>query len=280
MKMNNPHGIRLIAVDIDGTLLNDAHELTPTTEAAVRKAVGMGIHVVLATGKTRASAVDLIQRLGLQSPGVFSQGLIIADPNGTIRHQTNLADALAREIAEAAQLCGLSFVAYRDQAIYCLANDVWSDLHVAFHEPLAIPTGTIDGLMARGPFQKFIFMGEPDQLAERIDALRSQFTGKAAMVYSNPRMLEFLPPGASKGAGVLRLLEELAIDPAEMIAFGDADNDIEMLEVAGIGVAMGNAMAGPRAVADYITDSNNADGVARALDHFLFHNGTSGIEQK
>lgn len=99
--------------------------------------------------------------------------------------------------------------------------------------------------------------------------VESLFAGRASLTTAIPGMLEVLPLGASKGEGVSWLLDRLGVDPAACLALGDGENDVEMLQLCGLGVAMGNAGPPALAVADAVTATNNEDGVARAVERFV-----------
>lgn len=261
--------IHCIAVDLDGTLLNSRHQISPATKKALRRALTAGIEVVIATGKTRLSTREVVPQLGLSSPGVYSQGLVIANADGSISHQEHLPDAVTHEAAKAAQQLGLSFVIYKDIEIFTTENDRWTMTMADFAEPDPQPCGSIELLMKQGPFQKIILMEEPAYLDQVTPALLRQFAGRASLFKSQAFMLEVVPAGTSKGAGLKRLLDDLEISFENVIAFGDGDNDLEMIQWAGIGVAMGNAMPNVKAAADFVTRSNDEDGIAFALDKFL-----------
>lgn len=108
---------------------------------------------------------------------------------------------------------------------------------------------------------------------ERITAIRPAaeitFSGRAALTTAIPGMLELLPSGASKGAGVQWLLDRLGVDPQRCMAIGDGENDVEMLKLCGLGVAVGNAGSAARSVADVVVASNDEDGVAQAIEQYV-----------
>ncbi|MDJ0755860.1 MAG: Cof-type HAD-IIB family hydrolase [Ardenticatenaceae bacterium] len=269
MSFINPN-IQCIAVDLDGTLLTSKHTITIGTKNALRRASAAGVPVVIATGKTRASSGQIKQELGLNTPGVYSQGLIIANPDGTLRHEVHLANDLAGEIAAAAEAHHCTFVTYKDTQIFTTRNNPLTSRLVDFDEPYPIEVGSVENLMDHAPFQKFILLDQPERLKSISPLLEQQFTGRATLVMSQIDMLELVPLGTSKGGGLKILLDDLGIGYENTIAFGDSDNDLEMISWAGIGVAMGNAMPRIKEAATYVTATNDEDGIPLALDKYLF----------
>lgn len=262
--------ISCIAVDLDGTLLNSNHQISPKTRASVDRARAAGVEVVIATGKTRSSSTHLIKELGLTSAGVYSQGLTIANADGSVRHEQHMDDQLIREAAEAAVEHGCSFVIYKDIDLFTSTNDRWTVTMLKFDQPLPIETGTVQELMRRGPFQKVILLQEPAHLKTIRPILEKRFAGRASLMMSQSYMLEIVPLGSSKGDGLRRLLDDMSLTYENVIAFGDGENDLEMIRWAKIGVAMGNAMPRVKAEADFVTKTNDQDGIPFALDRFLF----------
>lgn len=264
--------IQLIAVDLDGTLLNSRHELTERTEKALRAAIDKGVHVVLATGKTRASATSLIARLGLTSPGIFLQGLAVYNGDGSLRHQTLLDTAVARQVITFAEDRGFTVTAYSGTTMYVRARNADTAVLVEYGEPEPQAVGPLQNLLDKTPVNKLLALHIADR--RRVAALRWQLgmqLGRAAKLTQAaiPEMLEIVPPGASKGAALKGLLKELNIPAENVLALGDAENDIEMLQLAGVGVAMANAQQMVKDAADHITASNDADGVAEAIERFV-----------
>lgn len=263
------HSIKLLATDIDGTLLNSQHQLTPRTEEALKKVIQQGILVILATGKTRSSALDTIQRLNLDTPGVYSQGLMIYNADGTIRHQQSLDNHISEKIIRYAETNQCSLLAYSDDQIYTSERDDYTDIVIRYHEPIPQAVGPLMALLSQRPFNKFMFVSEPEHITHIRDELTPLIQGQATLTQALTNMLEVLPAGASKGAGLKRLLDDLNMNPQDVLAIGDGENDIEMIQLAGIGVAVANAMPKLKAVADYIVASNDEDGLVEAIERFI-----------
>ncbi len=261
--------IKLIALDIDGTLLNSQHQLSPSNEAALRRAMDAGVKIVLATGKTRTSAVPLIAKLGLETPGVYNQGVVVYAGDGSILYEQILARPLAQRVVDVATAVSCSMVAYARGNIVTNVRDEYTDVFIKYHEPTPIAYGSWDALFQARAVNKFIMVSTK----ERIDHIRPQLQQaighEATIVQALDYMVEILPLGASKGDGLRRVLSHLQIDPAHILAMGDGENDVEMLQLAGLGVAMGNAMPSAKAAADAVTGTNDEDGVAQALARFL-----------
>lgn len=261
--------ITVIAVDLDGTLLNSAHEITPRTLAALREAIRRGVRVILATGKTFASGEQPIAALGLRTPGVYNQGLTLYNPDGTICHEQTLDTAIARQVVEYAEASGITAIAYQRSRLLSAEHNAHVDFLVAHHEPVPDIVGPLSAVVATTPVNKVILVDDPARVTAARQALTAQLDGSATLVQAIPQVLEILPPGASKGAGVQMLLDDLGLDAANLLAIGDGENDVEMLQLAGIGVAMGNASPPAKAAADVIVAGNDDDGVAEAVERFV-----------
>lgn len=257
--------LTLLAVDVDGTLLNSKHELTPTTARALRAAAAAGVTVVLATGKTRHATRNAREALGLRTPGVYAQGLAVYDGEGTLLFEECMTPALVAEAEAFVRAHHCAVVAYSGESLLTLAVGPQTDQFVNYHEPrpVAVPT------LVDRPVRKMIILDAPGAARPARPELASQLGARATLVEALPGMVELLPPGASKGRGLQRLLNYLGVDPRQVLAIGDGENDVEMLHLARIGVAMGNAMPQALAAADYVTATNDADGVAQAVDRFL-----------
>lgn len=263
--------IKLIVTDVDGTLLNSQHQLTERTEKALKAAIEQGVLVALATGKTRSSANDLIKRLGLKTPSIFVQGLVIAHPDGSEQHLGTLDPKLLRRVLTFTEERGFQSMAYSGRRILVRAMTAEARiLTEQYHEPLPEVVGPLVNQLDDLPLNKVIFCGrEP----KHITALRWQLAhlveGSARLTQALPDALELLPYGASKATALKVLLKDLKLNPEEVLAIGDGENDIEMIQLVGLGVAMGNANPKLKAVADAVVASNDADGVAEAVEKYV-----------
>jgi Cof subfamily protein (haloacid dehalogenase superfamily) len=264
--------IQLIAIDLDGTLLNSQHELTERTEKAIKAAMEKGVHIIFATGKTRGSALSLIARLGLTSPGIYLQGLATYNADASLRHQTLLDKNIARQVITFAEDRGFTVVAYSGTRILTRKNNRDTNILVQYGEPDIEAVGALQNILDTTPINKVMAVKKGEYRA--ISALRwqldMQLDGAARLVQAAlPDMLEIVPPGGSKGAALKTLLKDLGIPAENMLAIGDGENDIEMIQLAGIGVAMGNALPKIKSAADHVTATNDADGVVEAIERFV-----------
>ena len=263
--------IRLIALDIDGTLLDSKHALTPRVEEAVKAAVAKGIQVVLATGKTRHSSVKLVEQLGITAPAIYLQGLVIYNADGAISHQWKLDLAVARQVITFAEDRGFMVVGFAEDRILARAhNQRLVDGFSNYHEISPEIVGPLQNILREIPINKLIAMGDPKAIKALRWQLDLQLGGKARTMQAGvPWMVEILPPGTSKGIALKQLLKELKVNPEHILAVGDAENDIEMLQLAGVGVAMGQAAQNVKDAADWVTKSCDEDGVAVALERYV-----------
>ncbi|KAG2497861.1 hypothetical protein HYH03_004127 [Edaphochlamys debaryana] len=263
--------IKLIATDVDGTLLNHRQELTAGVEEAVKAARELGVPLVVATGKARGPWVaDVLPRLGLDTPGVFLQGLLVYDAEGRRLYDQRLPDDVARDCIELAEREGVTLTAYCGERILCAATDAHTDRLNFYKEPPPEAVGDMRRQVGVTEMHKMIFMADQS----KIDALRPHaealLGGRASLTTALTGMLEVLPLGASKGEGLRWLLAHLGVEPQHVMALGDGENDVEMLQLAGLGVAMGNAGPKAKAAADVVLDeTNDQDGVAAAIRAYV-----------
>ena len=233
--------VRLIVTDVDGTLLNSDQELTTRTELAVARAASCGVPVVLATGKSRGPwAEKLLPKLPVSTPGVFIQGLLTCDAEGNVIESIELDPIIAQSIIRFAERRGRALAAFCGRRILCAERDEDVDQVLAYGEPEPEAVGPmVAGVVdAEIPINKLLmFVPEEDMASTREDA-ELMFDGDCTITTAVPGMLEFLPLGASKGAAVAKLLKRMDVDPANVLALGDGENDVEMLELVGTSVAM------------------------------------------
>jgi len=274
--------VRMIASDVDGTLLTSTHDVHPRTLAAMRRAVraiqqgssppsSSLQHFCLATGKSRAGALGSlgpeISALLSQVPGVFIQGLYCVDATGRVLFEQKLGDVEVKELEEIAHEHGLSVIAYDGDALYATASSLPKHV-LEVHDKYGEPKPKVLESLGDHPngFHKVLIMTDDVEYLEqefrpKMEALAQTYN--SVVTRAIPSMLELLPPGCSKALGVQKLCEALEIHPErEMLAIGDGENDVEMLQFAAVGVAMGNAVPEARQAADVVLEETNDNGGA------------------
>lgn len=268
--MQNITHIKLIALDLDGTLLNSQHQITDRARKAINAAQALGVRVLLATGKTYYSARQLVSELKLTTPSVFVQGTLIYNPDGTIRHQVTLPPDVMRRIIPFAESRGACVSAYSGESVLLRRPDPRADL-TRYHEPEPTVVGSLINAMNTYPINKLIIATDgPNQTKAMLwQAQQMLGTSVTLTMSAVQNQFEILPRDVSKGRAVASVARELGIDLSHVMAIGDAENDREMLELVGMGIAMGNAPERLKAVARYVTTSNDEDGVAEALEKFV-----------
>jgi Cof subfamily protein (haloacid dehalogenase superfamily) len=264
--------IELVVADLDGTLLDPQHEVTERAAQAIKALREQGIKFMLATGKTRGSALKIIEKLGLDTPGVFVQGLVLQNADGSILRQTTLDPAIARQAITFAEDRGFSLVAYSGTTTYIRRRNHNTNLIVEYGEPESQVVGPLQNILSSTPINKLAVIDRADP--RRVKAVRwqlnMQFNGAASLVQpAVAEMIEVLPKGTSKGAGLKALLKDMGIAPSKVLAVGDGENDIEMLELAGIGVAVANADDFVKKAANHVTTASYGDGLAEAIERFV-----------
>jgi len=262
-------GDRLVALDVDGTLLTSTEELSPRVRAALVRAGGAGWHLVLVTGRPLSIALPVVHDLGLGEHLVAANGATVASvADGTVLHQASLpghvAVAALRAARSAVPGLGLAVttpLGFRREpgfvTIAPLSRTDGSEVDDAMprtDEPVHSAVLFVEGLDAQ-------------ELQQRLAPLLPE--GVEVTPSGLPGSVELTAPGVHKGSGLAWLCDRLGVDRADVVAFGDGLNDHEMLLWAGWGVAMGNAARITQELADEVTASNDDDGVALVIERLL-----------
>lgn len=262
--------IKLIAVDLDGTLLNSKHQLSEGNKKAIRAALAKGVQVVIATGKTRISFAAMLEELEIKSPGVYAQGLMIYNGDGSLRHQVTLDAAITRRVITFAEDRGFGVIAYSGDRLLTRRADEVAEKIAEYGEPAAESVGSLQNVLGNTTINKLIIYGQESKIPALRWQLSKQLDGQVFLTRAQvDGILEVLPAGSSKGKGVMRVMKEMNIPPENVMAIGDGENDIEMLQAAGTAVAMGNAVQKLKDVANQVVGSNDEDGVAQAIEMFV-----------
>jgi Cof subfamily protein (haloacid dehalogenase superfamily) len=262
----DPRRVRAVAMDLDRTILPASLELSPATVAAVAAAQEAGIAAVVATGRMLRSALPFAERLGVTAPLICYQGALVADPRSGewLRHEP-VPVPLAREVVEALGEAGLHVNLYVDDRIYV---ERMSEEAATYAAHSRLETHVVGPLLdwLSEPTTKIVAVGEPDELDLVQPRLRERFGRRLFIAKSLPDFLEIAVAGVSKGSGLRFVCERLGIEPEAVVAFGDGQNDIELLEEAGLGVAMADADERLLARADWTVPGVEEDGVAGFLE--------------
>ena len=260
---------KLLACDLDGTLMDETLTFTPRVRAAVARAMQHGVAVTLATGRAYPSALPFAQELGITLPLICTQGGLIKDPTtGEVLHQATLPLPLAHEVIALSRQHGWHLTLYVDDQVYL------TELRRprAFYDQMfGLPLRLVPDLavaVARPP-AKFIVIAEPQEADAIVPVLRRWFAGRLRIVRSHRNFVEGNPLDASKGLALARLAARLGVPQAQVAAIGDNDNDANMVAWAGLGMAMGNAHPDLKAIADVILPPVQEDGVAVAIEKYI-----------
>ncbi|GAX84048.1 hypothetical protein CEUSTIGMA_g11472.t1 [Chlamydomonas eustigma] len=267
-----PAAVKLIVSDVDGTLLNSRQQLTPAVEAAIKESAKTGVPLVVATGKARGPwTKEVFLRLGLNTPGVFLQGLLVCDAEGNLLYERTLEFEICIEAIKLADQRGITLTAYCGGRILAAVRDSHTDRLLFYKEPDVEAVGPLQEALRHVTVHKLIFMTDQSEIDLLRPVAEEIFRGRATLTTAIEGMLEVLPLGASKGSGVAWLLDHLGVDAHDIMAIGDGENDIEMLQMAGMSVAMGNASKRVQDAADVRVSSNDEDGVAEAIKRYVIN---------
>ncbi|CAI5944073.1 unnamed protein product, partial [Closterium sp. NIES-64] len=296
---------------VQGTLLNSASKIAPSTAEALRAAHARGVRVAIATGKARPAAMSALGAAGLvgsagifsdkspgvflqtlptvkarpaamsalgaaglvgsagifsdKSPGVFLQGLRVYGKGGQVVHNALLPREVTQEGFEFALKHGKALIGFcGDRCVTLVDHPLVEALHTIYYEPRAEVMQSVHHIINETPIQqKLLFYDTPHGIDGFIRPFWSAATaGRATVTQAVPDMLEILPPGQSKGAGVRVLLDHLKLSAEQVMAIGDGENDLEMIEMVGWGVAMANGSEKTKAVAKATVASNDDDAAA------------------
>ena len=263
---------RAIALDLDGTLTNHDKVVTPRTRQALLQAESKGAIIILASGRPTYGIVPVAECLELEKRGgyilSYNGGNIVNAKTGEKLFSQFLPDAVIPILYKYAKEKNHALLGYAGNEIITEMPD---DQYVKEESRInKMNIRKVDNLFdALEPHPtKLLMTGDPTDMIKAEEELVEILGEKMDIFRSAPFFLELVPKGIDKAQSLLRLLSKINLTPADLMAFGDGYNDLSMLKLAGVGVAMANAAPEVRADADYVTLSNEEDGVAEALLHF------------
>lgn len=258
-------GKKLFLTDLDGTLLNDSKQITEETMEALREFAAKGNVFAICTGRAVENALDVQKELGLTFPGSYAvgyNGAHIYDYSGKrtlYRKGMELSDV--REILELAEQRGIHCQGYFRQYIVAKEyNECMAFYRRVIHSPVIITDHVMDEFKEEPCKLLAMDLTDHEKLVRLKEDLEKRFSDKYIFLFSNPAYLEMFVKDAGKGTALLRIARELSIPIENTYAAGDQENDISMIEAAGVGIAMKNATEQVKTSADVITDLDNNHG--------------------
>lgn len=260
---------RLLVVDIDGTLVNAAREITPQVRAAVAAAQSRGVRVCLATGRIWPSAKQFVERLGADSPAILYNGGLVYDfAHDEIWLRRPLALDQAKDVLRILRRHPtVQPHLYTDDRVYVPAMNELTETYQGKDGLRAEPVGDLADWLKKDPM-KILIIGERPALEAVVGDIHL-LPYPVNHVFSETIYLEILPPGVDKGTALQAVAARLGLRREEIIAVGDNLNDLAMIEYAGLGVAMANAPEALRARADFVAPSNNDHGLQEVIERFI-----------
>ena len=276
MSTNNKIVYRAIALDLDGTLTNSKKEVTPATREALLAAQENGAHIILASGRPTFGIEPVAECLELSTRGgyilSYNGGKIIDWRTKEEIYSQHLPSDVIPVLYNYAKEHGYALLGYVGKEIITESAD---DKYVAEESRInKMPIRKVENLLAElepNP-TKLLMTADLNAAAEAEKELQELVGNRMDVYRSAPFFVELVPKGIDKAQSLLRLLAKLNLTPQDMIAFGDGYNDLSMLRLAGMGVAMSNAAPEVRSEADYVTLSNEEDGVAVAINKLCYNN--------
>lgn len=273
--------VRVIAMDLDGTLLRTDKTIGERTKKALMRAQERGIRLVLASGRHFRGVFGFAQELELRKYGGFIIGInggqVYDCKNEKMVSEIFMDDSLMREYIDAwkSRLCpadSVGIMAYTDGVLFSQDPEAHKVRSAAEHNhlELRVPEQFPEDIDRSA--LKVIVAGKAEIIQPIRRELEKEFEGRIYLTHSSPDFIEAMPYGMDKGRGIRILCEHLGFGADRVAAFGDGDNDVPMLETAGAGVAMGNAEKHVLELADYVTGTNDEEGIAEFLETYVLSN--------
>lgn len=256
---------KLIAMDMDGTLLNSRREITPETQEILRKAVKQGCYITFSTGRSLPAVTHFFSQIPINAPLILYNGAMVSRTNGRVLLHQPLMRSEITSILSSPQ-APENIILWHDNQLFLSARTKETDY---YEHSNRVKGQLLSSASSISDCTKLLWIDEPEALNKRKTALSGSLPDTISYCTSRPDYLEFFSSLVSKGTALTFLCSYLGISPEETIAFGDGENDISLLNAAGLSIAMGNAVPEAKDSADYVTASNDENGIVTALNRFL-----------
>ena len=254
---------KMIALDVDGTLLNDDHKLTDQTKYAVRRADEAGIYIVLCTGRGPMNAIPIMEELGLEGVMITHNGAVTIYSEDS--RVVDLCSFNKKEIAPFLQYCRQHRVQFDLCAPSQLYGEYVTDAGSAMYLKFGVQTLQVENVLDLEVSMVKLSVFADSSHMDQMEVVFRQMDSPLSIIRSGDHFMDIMHPEATKGNALKRLAEELGIERSQIMAIGNYFNDLEMIEYAGLGIAMENSPDSLKKLADTTTASNNDDGVHKAI---------------
>lgn len=262
--------IKLFVTDLDGTLLPSGAEVPRRNIEAAQRAVRAGVTVTIATGRMYRAALPVARALGVDVPIITYNGAVIKSVSGKVYDENFLPPDVVGEVLAFCRARDWHVQLYADDVLYFAEHDVYA---VAYEENQALRGETVgwDGLAAHAEHvaKLLVISDGAEQTAERVAALNEAFGGRVQAMRSNPAYTEVVVPGVTKASALKKLASMLSVPLDAVMAIGDSNNDLPMLQAAGHSVAMGNALPEVKAVCEFSVGTCEGGGFAEAIERYV-----------
>jgi Cof subfamily protein (haloacid dehalogenase superfamily) len=268
---------RLAAVDLDGTLLGPDKLISDQNAAAVHRLNENGARVIIASGRRHQNSIRFQRQLQLTGPIIACQGGLIRDgESGNVIEAHFLPQTVAREIADQAEMNGVQAIYYHLDHLYVSeGNNCWLDLYESRVGERAETLPSLSQLDGRRAL-KIVWYGDPMVLKKVRPEMAERYRGKVDILSTESENLEYMPRGINKAAALEKVAREFGVPQEQVLAFGDAENDLQMLAWAGMGVAMRHGNPAAISVARMVSPPGPPENAfARAVD-VLFEDALKG----
>jgi Cof subfamily protein (haloacid dehalogenase superfamily) len=262
--------IRLIALDLDGTLVGSDLTIRPRVRDALVKARAQGVAITIVTGRMFAAAKPYALDLGVTGPVCCYQGAAIYDvASGAILQMTPVRQDVTRQVLAWAQERGIHAQCYADDTLYVQQINSFSKRYTDLARVDAHVVPSLGTMFADKPTIKIVLVDDADKASAYLDELEPMLGDRAYLTRSHPDFVEILDPNVNKGVALAFVAGKYDATLAETLAVGDAWNDLPLLKAAGIGVAMGSGPPELLSQADAVVADVAHDGVAEAVERFV-----------
>lgn len=261
---------RMLAIDMDDTLLGQDLKISAGTVERIQKAKEKGVRVVIATGRMFQAIIPYLRQLELTDPAIVYNGAMVQrleDEQPEVHHPVPVK--LGRELANRVEDMDSQLNAYIHDQLFVRKRTPQVFRYMEATGVDSTEVGLLGEYLQQNPTKLLVIHDNLDEIEEMQQTLTQEFGEQLSIFRSKPNYIEVTAKGISKGKALAELAQKMGIDQSQVIAIGDSQNDLEMIKWAGLGVAVANARPEVKEVADFVTGSCEEDGVAQVIDRFI-----------